>query len=275
MELYENIYKNNFSFWKNWQNFLKKLDNEKINQAKNYLAKFIWWEDKIKGKTVIDFGSWSWLMSLSFYLLWAEKVVSVDIDENSINCTKYLRENFLNKWNWNWEIIHGSVLDEEFVKSLWSFDIVYSWWVIHHTWDMWKWLNNILNLTKENSLIYTAIYNDSKILLEWTSPFWVKFKKFYSWSKFLRYIIKPLYTAYLIAWITAKWNNPFKYIKNYEKTAFRWMDFFVDIEDWLWGYPYEYASFNEIKKFYESKWFKLINWLEVRSIWCNEFLFQK
>ena len=275
MELYENIYRENFSFGKNWQNFLKKLNWNKIDNAKKYLANFIWWEDKIKWKTVIDFGSWSWLMSLCFYLLWAEKVVSIDIDNNSINCTKFLREKYLKNWNGKWEILTGSVLDEDFVKNLWKFDIVYSWWVIHHTWSMWKWLNNIISLVEENWLLYIAIYNESKIFLEWTSSFWYKMKRFYSSNKFFRPIIKLIYTIYLLLWITAKWNNPVKYIKNYEKTAFRWMDFFIDIEDWLGGYPYEYSPFEWIVDFYRSKWYKLLNWNKVRSIWCNEFLFGK
>lgn len=39
--LYENMYKDNFSFGKNWQDFLKKLDDKKLEDAKAYLIQFI------------------------------------------------------------------------------------------------------------------------------------------------------------------------------------------------------------------------------------------
>jgi len=52
------------------------------------------------------------------------------------------------------------------------------------------------------------------------------------------------------------------------------MNFFTDIEDWLGWYPYEYTSFDTLKKHYEHKWFHLINDIKARSIGCNEFLFK-
>lgn len=40
-QLYEDIYKNNFSFGKNWQDFLSGLDDKKIDAAKKYLIEFL------------------------------------------------------------------------------------------------------------------------------------------------------------------------------------------------------------------------------------------
>ena len=36
------------------------------------------------------------------------------------------------------------------------------------------------------------------------------------------------------------------------------MSIFYDVIDWLGGYPYEYASFEEMKDFVENLGFKLI-----------------
>ncbi len=273
-QLYEDIYADNFSFWKNWQDFLKKLDDKKIEIAKNYLVQFFGGADRIIGKTVIDFWSGSWLMSLCYILLWAKKVVSIDIDDASIACTEFLRK----KYNISediWEIRKWSVLDSEFVKSLGQFDIVYSWWVIHHSGDMWKGLENIVSLTQEWGYLYVAIYNDSKVLLEWTSAFWVKAKWLYSSSMWLRPFMKIIYTSYLILGLIAYGKNPFSYIRDYRENALRWMDFFIDIEDWLGWFPYEYASYEMMSEFYTKKGFILVKWTQVRSIACNEFLFQK
>lgn len=273
-KLYENIYKENFSFGKNWQNFLKKLDNKKIETAKQYLITFMWWKENIQWKTIIDFWSWSWLMSLCFYLLWAKKIISVDIDENSIHCTEKLKEKYY-KNHGEWKIIKWSILDKKIINDLWTFDIVYSRWVIHHSWNMWKWLDNILDLVKSKWLLYISIYNESKSRLKWTSKFRLQIKKIYSTNKFMRPLIKTTYITYFIIWLILHLKNPLIYIKNYKKNSMRWMDFFVDIEDRLGWYPYEYASFEKIKEHYEKKWLELINRKKVKNIGCNEFLFKK
>lgn len=272
-ELYEDIYKENFSFGKNWQDFLTKLDDSKIDTAKKYLIDFLGGIDKIQGKDIVDFGSGSWLMSLCFCLLWAQKVVSIDIDDDSVNCAIFLREKYAISPD-IWVIKKWSVLDEVFIESLWKFDTVYSWWVIHHTGDMWRGLDNITKLCKRPWYLYIAIYNKSTLFLEGTSTFWLKLKKFYSSNHIFRPFIKVIYTLYLLLWITATGNNPIKYIQDYKKNALRWMDFFVDIEDWLGGYPYEYASHENIVQFYKEKGFILDKSTKVRSIGCNEFLFQ-
>ncbi|MBP9779281.1 class I SAM-dependent methyltransferase [Candidatus Gracilibacteria bacterium] len=273
-ELYEDIYGDNFSFGKNWQNFLKGLDDTKIEAAKKYLVHFIGGQEKIVEKDIIDFGSGSGLMSLCYVLLGAKKVVSIDIDDASIACTEFLRKKYKISED-KWEIRKGSVLDKEFVMTLGQFDIVYSWGVIHHSGDMWSGLANIISIVREKGYLYVAIYNDSKVLLEGTSPFWVKTKRLYSSSHLLRPFMKGIYTTYLILGLLVYGKNPISYIKNYRENALRGMDFFIDIEDWLGGYPYEYASYEEMSDFYTRKGFSLVKGVRVRSIACNEFLFQK
>jgi len=270
--LYEKTYKDNFSFWKNWEKYLKNLDENKINEATSCIETFFWDKEIIKWKSVIDFWCGSWLMSYWFVKLWAKQVVSIDIDDYSIKCARSLKEKF-NIPDEKRIIIKWSLLDKDFIDSLWKVDILYSWWVIHHTWNMWKWLELVDSLVNKGWYFFLAIYNDSKILLEWTSKFWLKVKKIYSKYSFLSYIIKPIYVIYFIIWLLLNFKNPIKYIKNY--SSVRWMSFLIDIEDWLWGYPYEYASFEEINDFYSKKNYKLINSKKVRSIWCNEFLFKK
>jgi len=66
-DLYENSYKENFSFGENWKLFLETLDESKVEKAKERLQSFI--KDDFAGKTGIDFGSGSGLMSLCFILL--------------------------------------------------------------------------------------------------------------------------------------------------------------------------------------------------------------
>jgi hypothetical protein len=54
------------------------------------------------------------------------------------------------------------------------------------------------------------------------------------------------------------------------------MDFYRDIEDWLGGYPYEFATIGEIRTFFESKGFKTENIADFSyGTGCNEFLFSR
>lgn len=68
--------------------------------------------------------------------------------------------------------------------------------------------------------------------------------------------------------------NPFKIIRKYKEK--RGMDWKVDLIDWLGGYPYEYASVEEIFNFYQNKYnMKLINIKTTNYIGNNQFLFKK
>jgi len=272
-ELYEDIYKEQFSFGKNWSDFLKSLDKKKVEVAKKSLLNFTDLKS-FKNKTFLDIGSGSGLFSLSAILLGAKKVTSVDVDENSVLCTKYLREKY-DIDSKKWEIKKGSALDKNFIGSLDEADILYSWGVLHHTGNMWQALENVSNIVKKNGIFYLAIYNNFEGL-PFSSKTWVKLKRFYSKrGKLSRKIIDSCYIAYYIAGLLASGKNPYKYIKNYKRDSLRGMSFYYDAIDWLGGYPYEYASVNEIKKFYWEKGFKLKKTRKTKREGCNEFLFMK
>ena len=53
------------------------------------------------------------------------------------------------------------------------------------------------------------------------------------------------------------------------------MDFITDAKDWLGGYPYEYATVEKIKIYFEKKGFRLIKVRRSKREGCNEFLFIK
>ncbi len=54
------------------------------------------------------------------------------------------------------------------------------------------------------------------------------------------------------------------------------MDKFIDIKDWLGGYPYEFATFEEIINFIENlnQNFKLVKFIKT-STTGHDYLFQK
>ena len=252
---------------------MKTLTDEKIEEAKKSLVEFLGGMDRIKNKTFVDIGCGSGLFSLVAIKLGASKVVSVDVDDFSMACVRHLREKENNPESW--KIKKGSALDKNFINSLGQFDSVYSWGVLHHTGEMYKAFDNVKNLIKPDGYFYLAIYNkNTKCKLEGTSEFWLKAKKIYNESSnVVKKIMELIYSGYFILGLLANFKNPISYIKNYQTT--RGMNFFTDIKDWLGGYPYEYASVQEIKDYFKKYNLLCEKNTEVRSIGCNEYLFRK
>lgn len=273
-ELYEDIYGEKFSFGKNWELFLKNLTPKKIAEAKKSLSDFTKL-DNFEGKVFVDIGCGSGLFSLCALKLGAKKVISVDIDDSSIKCAKYLRKKYNSNNSKNWEVIKGSALDKNFIETLPKADILYSWGVLHHTGDMYRALDNVDVLLKKNSIYYLAIYNDFKGL-PFNSSTWVSLKKFYSSSNYVfRKVFDMIYICIIIFGLLINFRNPISYIYNYSKITVRGMNFYRDVVDWLGGYPFEYASVKKIDSFYKKRGLKLINLNKTEREGCNEFLFLK
>ena len=273
-EIYENDYskKNHFSFGKNWQNFLKTLNDEKVEEAKKSLVDFLGGKDKIKGKTFVDIGCGSGLFSLAAYKLGASKIISVDIDDFSIACVRYLKNKEKNSNNW--QIKKGSALNKEFINSLGRFDIVYSWGVLHHTGNMYESFDNVIELMRNRGILYLAIYNKQEYSFRGgTSSTWHKIKRVYNDSSlYVKKIMEYIYIAYIIIMLLLRLKNPVKYIKNYK--TFRGMNWYYDMKDWIGGYPYEFASAPEIVNYFGKKDILCRKIIPKNGTGCNEFLLE-
>jgi 2-polyprenyl-6-hydroxyphenyl methylase/3-demethylubiquinone-9 3-methyltransferase len=260
-----------FSFGKNWQSFLKSVDEERIKNAELSLTTFLML-DNLKGKSFLDIGCGSGLFSYAAFNLGAKKIVSFDIDPFSVECCKYLHKK-ANKPK-NWEIYEGSILDKNFITRLGKFDIVYAWGVLHHTGKMWKAIENSANLVNKGGYLYMAIYN--KVKGRRGSEFWLKVKKIYNASpKVGKYAIETLYILKFFASNLLRFKNPITRIRNYKSK--RGMNWKTDVIDWLGGYPYEFATVEEIFKFMKLKFpdFNLVNIKTTNNLGNNEYLFKR
>ncbi|HET9837187.1 MAG TPA: class I SAM-dependent methyltransferase, partial [Candidatus Angelobacter sp.] len=188
-------------------------------------------------------------------------------DEQSVACTEEMKRRFAPASDWHIE--RGSVLDESYIRSLGTFDIVYSWGVLHHTGQMWKAMDLVCLPLREKLMI--AIYHD----FGWRSRFWQKYKRSYNHVPGL---MQRLMEVGVLAWA---WGKPFllrpkrtrQHWKNYIKD--RGMSPWYDVVDWAGGYPFEVASPSQIAAFYRERGLTLLQ-QEIRGgNNCNDYVFAR
>ncbi len=231
-----------FSFGRNWEDFIKtSFSDERVEIAKAHLLDFLEMED-LRGKYFLDIGCGSGIHSLAALLLGAEKVVSFDVDEYSVKAAEMVRER--KGRHFNWEILRGSILDQDFLSRIEPADIVYSWGVLHHTGDMWRAIENAASRLLPDGLFYIALYTTYP-----KSDYWLEVKKKYNRSSRAgkrmmeySYIARRAVLPDLLSG-----RNPWKRVRDHKKG--RGMSFMTDVRDWLGGYPFEHARIEEVLLF--------------------------
>lgn len=279
-----------FSFGKNWTDYVNNyLDESKLDAAKESFSRYLD-PSQYAGKTLIDVGCGSGIFSLNAVRMGCAKVISFDVDQSSVNATQAVRQRFshLLPSSADWSVFQGSILDSNLVNRLaLSGDIVYSWGVLHHTGDMNQAMKNAVSLVKPGGYFIVAIYNRAP-----SSEFWLGFKKFYNRSpKIIKILLVDIMLAHVILRRVAYNMSALLRGKKTEGVlgSSRAMSVYYDLIDWLGGYPYEYGSFEEIKKMVEGLGLTLIkdpsrlpsykkkflNRISFNNTGNNEFVFRK
>lgn len=244
--------KTHYSFGENWANYAQHLDQEHINQAVSNLSRLIS-SDKIKGKRFLDIGCGSGLHSLAAIKMGAGSLTAVDFDLDSVSTTRSVLERHAPEKS-HYTVHHANILAPERTPELLlknSYDIVYSWGVLHHTGDQWTAIRNAASFVAPGGVFIIAIYKKTPLC-----SFWKIEKKTYTlMPKWMRPVFDILFATILVLAHTLSGKNPIRYIQNYRQE--RGMRFMNDIADWLGGYPYESASPAELQNFCEGLGFHL------------------
>jgi len=256
-----------FQFGKNWASFLAVLSDDRINKAVKSLQQMLQVET-LQGKTFLDIGSGSGLFSLAAWKLGA-KVHSFDYDPGCVGCTQELRQRYA-KGDPSWVIEQGSAMDKEYLKSLGTWDIVYSWGVLHHTNALWESLGMIAPMVNKGGRLWIALYNDQGR----KSRFWWHVKRTYNSGTLGRwFIVGIFYPIFFIRGVLSsivfRRNTFTSYGKN------RGMSIFHDWRDWLGGFPYEVSKVEDLLAFFRARGFNMVNLKTTNSLACNELVFER
>jgi 2-polyprenyl-6-hydroxyphenyl methylase/3-demethylubiquinone-9 3-methyltransferase len=225
-----------FAFGKNWAEYASLIGDTQIEQATKGLLKLIP-KNEFKGHSFLDIGCGSGLHALGAARLGVSRIVAIDIDPDSVAVTRALLSGKDIQGPWRADIM--SVFDLDAARQG-TFDIVYSWGVLHHTGAIWEAIDKAASMVAPNGLLAIAIYR--KTLMD---PFWKFEKRLYSRApKIVQHCIQAGYVAAFRLGKLARGDNFRDYVANYKST--RGMDFYTDVHDWLGGYPYETAVAPEV-----------------------------
>lgn len=234
----------NFAFGRNWKFFLNFFFNDaRLEIAQKKLLGFLGCDD-LKGTRFIDIGSGSGINSLAAWRAGADEVVSFDIDQRSVEATRAMHARAGSPQNWR--VLQGSILDRAFVDGLGRFDIVYSWGVLHHTGSVWAAMDNASRLIHPDGRFFVALYTPD-MSLDPSPEEWLTIKQRYNAGGPLRRRRMELdYIWHSILHRDAR-NIPslLKRFVNYKNES-RGMALYVDIIDWLGGWPMEFVELHDL-----------------------------
>jgi len=224
-----------FEFGANWRSFSRQSLGPRALEAARLSLTALLGPGRIRGARFVDVGCGSGLFSLAAAGLGAAEVLGFDLDPEAVRASRdnlgLLPPGQARRVRFE----RGSILDPAFTAGLGPAGVVYAWGSLHHTGAMWPAVDAAAGLAAPGGVLALALY-----ARHWTSPLWKGVKRLYNalpgpGRLAMQWALAP--PLLLGAWATTgRW----------PLARDRGMDFRHDLIDWIGGYPYEYASPEEV-----------------------------
>jgi 2-polyprenyl-6-hydroxyphenyl methylase/3-demethylubiquinone-9 3-methyltransferase len=269
----ETVREDRFAFGENWCDFTQLVDEARIASAVESLTGSLAVTD-LAARSFLDIGCGSGLFSLAAHRLGA-RVHSFDYDAQCVVAAGRLRSRFAPHSDWTIE--EGSILAEDYTKSLGQFDVVYAWGVLHHTGDLWRAVDAAADRVAPGGTLFISVYNDQGA----ESWRWLRIKRRYNRSSpWLRRLLVArsvlrLARGQSLRSLAAAALRRFSAAASPGPRA-RGMSARHDLLDWVGGYPFEVAKPERVFAAVHRLGFEL-RYLTTcgGGIGCNEYVFER
>ncbi|MBS0534444.1 MAG: class I SAM-dependent methyltransferase [Proteobacteria bacterium] len=218
-----------FTFGENWSHYAATIDEARLAEAEKGLVRLLG-EEPLAGKSLLDIGCGSGVHDVAALRLGAARVVAIDIDPVSVSTARSVATRHAP--GRDIEVKELSVFDLA-PETFGTFDIVYSWGVLHHTGAMIEAVGKAAQVVKPGGLFVFALYHRTALCGLWR----VEKRWYTNASERMQRAARLIYIGLLRLRFKLSGRDFGAYVANYKSS--RGMNFGHDVHDWMGGYPYE------------------------------------
>jgi len=213
-----------FAFGKNWALYAAKVTEAELAEAERGLVRLLG-PAGLATQRFLDIGCGSGLHAVAALRLGAREVIAVDLDPESVRTSEEVLRRFAPEGA-AWHVLAADVFDLT-PGAFGTFDIVYSWGVLHHTGNLERALASAAALVGPNGRLVLALYRRT-----WLDAFWRVEKRWYAHaSDKSQARARSVYLALFRLRMAMLGKNFAEYVRTYRSN--RGMDYYHDVHDWM------------------------------------------